>query len=337
MKLRLSIVLLVTLTPLAVWAQPSIAGSYSVHQQGSRRPARAVVVPGQDGLELTIFNPGGASARFFSTHRDSSSGAWTFSRTRSVGVVGRLESEGGSTEVIRLQATSKGRLTGERKWASKTRRIALIPKRRLLVVLSAYRVYADRLHARFQALRLEVYYRLKGYETERVSPQNWEELTTYLESESNDPFKRVVFITHGGYDGPVLGYEDDEDDYFVYPLMTILEDDGELPGTRQLAPEDEDDMWTRMVKAVHASTTAKAKVYVSACHAGGSDAGERETASGYLASLTPWVTLLADATGRAVVGPAGYTSWHNTFGGVMAMEEGRPSPQELVWAGPNSR
>ncbi len=351
MRLGLPIVGLLILAPLAAWGQPTIEGSYTLHEQGQRRSSRAVVVAGESGLELRIFKPGGATLVFAHQAEDPSSTSWTFSRVRSAGLTGRLALESGQAEEIQLRRASGGKLTGERGEGVQSRRLALVPKRRLLVVLSAYRVYADRVHARYQSLRLEAYYGLKGYETQRVAPQNWEELIQHFESARKNPYERVVFITHGGYHGPVLGYEDEDDD-FPFLLPTVFEADDDLPGTRQVSPDSESKLWPAMVTALKEATTAKAKIYVSACHAGGGDAEEREAAghmdlrrevdfdSAYPATdswYVPWVSRLADATQRVVVGPAGLTSWHSTYAGVMALEAGAPGPLELYWGEAGAR
>lgn len=149
----------------------------------------------------------------------------------------------------------------------------------------------------------------RGYDVTRRQFDRWAQLIAFLQEPQEPRFGRVVFITHGGMDGPILGHSTDAD-----------------PGYQGQAPVRSAE-FTQFAAALAGATTDDARVYISACHTGGDDAAERAR-NGFTIS---WSAALGEATNRRVVGPTGFTAWRRTHEAVLcALEETGPAPQELV-------
>lgn len=112
-------------------------------------------------------------------------------------------------------------------------------------------------------------------------------------------FERAVFISHGGWDGPMIG-----------------------PQRAQGSPE-----FQQLARAIAAGTTPQARIFVSACHAAGSNV--HELADGWRKDR--WTVGLARAAGRVVAGPAGPTSTDYTRRHVLAVLEGQGTTAQEVW------
>jgi len=157
---------------------------------------------------------------------------------------------------------------------------------------------------------LDAYYDERGYRVERVVEGTGTGLIERLKRATQRPYARVVISTHSGWDGPIW-------------------DDG------QIAYEDAG--FTELAAAFAAGTTRDAKVYVSGCHAGGSN--RYETPSPKI-----WVRDLARLSGRVVAGPTGSTSAAEHTGrqtlaalegeGTVIQETVLATPTEVVrWGG----
>lgn len=120
-----------------------------------------------------------------------------------------------------------------------------------------------------------------------------------LAGRSGGRFERVVFISHGGWDGPMIGPQ----------------------------PEQGSALFKQLAEALQAGTTSNAQVFVSACHAAGSNV--YELADGRRKDR--WSVGLARAARRTVAGPAGRTSTEYTVRHVQAVLEGSGTTAQEVW------
>lgn len=186
-------------------------------------------------------------------------------------------------------------------------RPVLTRRRRVFVGYSALRDYIEASWIQYYSARTVVYYVSEGYLVRREKLDNFEELLGELEAARDDPYERVVLISHAGRDGPVLGWG-----------VRSFEPDA-LPGTRQVAPppsNEAPELWPRLAAAVTAGTSPEAIVFASGCNTAARD----------------WVQSLARSTGRTVVGPDDYSSWWKTPAHVRALEGQGRTLQQLVWA-----
>lgn len=170
--------------------------------------------------------------------------------------------------------------------------------------VSAFRNYATVLQRRYKAA---------GYaEAETMLGTSIDVVAERLQKAATDAkqFERLVFIGHGGWDGPVLGKYDDG-------------------GTHQGSSHYNQEIFAKLVDAIKAGMTPTGAIYSSSCHAAGSNVYER--AAGRNAYV--WTDDLARLTGRIVAGPAGYTSTEYTERHVWALLEGEGTViQECKWA-----
>ncbi len=125
-------------------------------------------------------------------------------------------------------------------------------------------------------------------------------------SANGTPYDRVVFVAHGGWDGPFFGHQ-------------------------QTSGKDDQKTWPDFCAAIRRGTTPTARLYSSSCHGGGSNYTERKKGnSDYI-----WSRDLAKRTGRTVAGPAGPTSTGYTLQqGKAALEGEGVVKQETAWDGP---
>lgn len=170
--------------------------------------------------------------------------------------------------------------------------------------VNAFRSYATVIARRYKAM---------GYaEAETMLGTSIDVVAERLQKAAADAkqFERLVFIGHGGWDGPVLGKYDDG-------------------GTHQGSSHYNQEIFGKLVDAIRAGMTPTGAIFSSSCHAAGSNVYER--AAGRNAYV--WTDDLAARTGRIVAGPAGYTSTEYTERHVMALLEGEGTVvQECKWA-----
>jgi hypothetical protein len=174
--------------------------------------------------------------------------------------------------------------------------------------VSAFRAYATHVARRYTAMGYQVAETMLGTSLEVVAER--------LQKGAADAkqFERLVFIGHGGWDGPVLGKYDDG-------------------GTHQGSSHYNQEAFAVLVAAIQAGMTPTGAIYSSSCHAAGSNVYER--AAGRNAYV--WTDDLARLTGRIVAGPAGYTSTEYTERHVMALLEGQGTVvQECKWRSKDS-
>ncbi|MEZ6186891.1 MAG: SH3 domain-containing protein [Planctomycetota bacterium] len=153
---------------------------------------------------------------------------------------------------------------------------------------------------------LETYYEARGYRVRRlVEPTHAGLVRLLREASTAIPYSRVVISTHSGWDGP-------------------LWDDGQVS-----LPEAE---FTALAHAFEQGTTSDAKIYISGCHAGGSNRYES-----YRSDVI-WVRDLARLSHRVVAGPTGSTSAsQHTYRQTLATLEGEGSVvQETILATPTT-
>jgi hypothetical protein len=159
------------------------------------------------------------------------------------------------------------------------------------------------------AMRIAAYYASCGYaRRDRHLALSWDGvIATLLAAEAEGrPYDRVVFVGHGGWNGPILSS----------PNST---------GPSQASGGSETELFKRFADALRRGTTPRARVYLSGCHAGGSNAAER----------TPGVPSyvyaddLARRARRLVAGPAGPTSTEDALAQIRAaLERELPLVQE---------
>lgn len=173
--------------------------------------------------------------------------------------------------------------------------------------VNAFRAYATRLVQRYKTSL--------GYTTgETMLGTSIEGVAARLvrAGEEAAPFDRLVFIGHGGWDGPVLGKYDEE-------------------GTHQASSHYNQEAFAKLIDAIRKGTTPNAQLFSSSCHGGGNNVHERaKKMNAYI-----WSDDVAHQTGRTAAGPAGYTSTEFTEQHVLAVLEGQgTTKQEVRWRSP---
>jgi hypothetical protein len=174
----------------------------------------------------------------------------------------------------------------------------------------------DDLRLLYRSPAIEDEYRRRDYDVVKQSYTHWEPLIAYLRGAAEAPFARVLFLAHGGWDGPILGEPSD------VHTMDVAQANAGTPKFEAFG------------SALAAATLPDARIYISACHGAGSDAAERvgrvEHRNGDARSKS-WTSALHAACGRFVAGPAGSTAWHLTVQAARcALERDGPAPQELA-------
>lgn len=234
------------------------------------------------------------------------------------GIAGRITGEGATTRrrTVELAPDGQGGLratTRDEGGATTQERLARF-RAALLVHAETY----DRTHVnafKAYAVDLKNLYSQRGYQRcDLVSGSDFQVVNDALLAAERErrPYERLIIIGHGGWDGPVLG---------AYREGAI----------RQVSSHENPAGFATFVDAVRRGTTAGAKLFASACHAGGNNVYERaDGRNPYV-----WVDDLAEKTGRTVAGPAGYTSTDYTRRHVLATLEGEGTTvQEVRWASP---
>jgi hypothetical protein len=219
------------------------------------------------------------------------------------GIIDRVggASTSGTTEDLALQPQGDGfatRLDGK---------ALLLERQRSVLVVEGGGEESDANTFANYARAVGDYYKKKGYaRIDHIVGNPWDRTIDALDEAAKEgrPYSRLVFVGHGGWDGPIS---------FV--------DMPENQGSPVLNP----DLFDRIVRAIGAGTTRDADVWVSCCHAGGSNATERRVATN---SKQIWVDEIAKRTGRTAGGPCGQTAVALSVQLVTALEgEGHPAQE----------
>jgi hypothetical protein len=167
--------------------------------------------------------------------------------------------------------------------------------------VNAFKAYATHVKRRYDAM---------GYDrTDILFGESWAVVFDALKLAETEhrPYTRVIFIGHGGWDGPIgLG--------------------------PQVSSESDPENFKVFLDAVRRGTTPDAKIFASTCHSGGSDKYEEANAWN---NKYRWVDDVALQTGRTVAGPRGKTSTEYTEQHVFAVLEGEGVTRQAIrWASP---
>lgn len=184
--------------------------------------------------------------------------------------------------------------------------VAAGPPRALLIPARVNNAIEQRALLTF-ARDLARYYGPRGLEAEILQPESADQVVRYLEDAglAGKRYSRVVWIGHGGWDGPIMGTAD----------------------PRQLSGKYNTAGYAKLVAALRRALTSDAKLFASSCHAAGNNTHEMQMPS---KSLYNWVHDLAKRTGRLVAGPAGLTSTEYTYQHVLAVLEGQGTVKQEV-------
>lgn len=169
------------------------------------------------------------------------------------------------------------------------KRVLVIADRRHKGDGGAFNVYAN---------RIKKTYATRGYQTVIGDIDSFEDVIDELKAATSAPYSRLVFISHGGWDGPIYR--------------------GHI-GTRQVSGKYNVELYEKFVAAVKVGMTTEAKIFNSSCHAAGT-ARDEDVSYG---SPYNWVHDLSKRTGLHVAGPAGKTSTEWTLQHVLATLEGQ--------------
>lgn len=311
-------------SPAFAQSAPDLRGAYALYSESGSRIGNASINGEGDDLVLRArLNDGRDRTPLALDKSRSSAGKLVFARPAPAdtdGLVGALA--GGATtattgapgRTVELTRQNDGSLRAVIKEGSSVvgREVLKRVRAALLVHASTY----DQTHVnafRGYATNLARMYRNRGYVTAETMLGTSIEVVVerLLRAEAEgQPFERLVFIGHGGWDGPVLGkYSED--------------------GHHQASSHYNPQAFAALVDAIKRGTTPAARIFSSSCHAGGSNV--YELAAGR--SEYVWTDDLAVRTGRIVAGPAGYTSTEYTQQHVLAVLEGEGvTVQEVRWA-----
>jgi len=184
--------------------------------------------------------------------------------------------------------------------------VAAGPPRALLIPARVNNAVEQRALLTF-ARDLARYYGPRGLEAEILQPESADQVIRYLEDAglAGKRYSRVVWIGHGGWDGPIMGTAD----------------------PRQLSGKYNTAGYERLVVALRRALTADARLFASSCHAAGNNTHEMKMPN---KSLYNWVHDLSRRTGRLVAGPAGLTSTEYTYQHVLAVLEGQGTVKQEV-------
>lgn len=287
---------------------------------GEKVRGRIVVRPLDDGsLELSAALEDGrlwrgaakppVAAAGTSLRPESIPGPWRFERVvrRSDGDLGRLgEAPRKTFDVSALTIAS---VSSKLTLARGDETVALERKQHALVVVpprTKDTQKADRDVRYFASFAEDAssYFASKGMKS-RTLTGSWSDVRrVLLEAErAGAPFDRVVFIAHGGVDGPGLG-----------KAATQLS--GRLARSSHASATERED-WEALVDAIRRGTSPDARIFVSACRSGGDEL--------YLGAVSDLATYryaddLATRTGRIVGGPQGLTAAERTMPLIRALE-----------------
>lgn len=316
---------LVAGSPAFAHPRADLTGAYALHAESGARIGQASINGEGDGLVLRArLNDGRTRTPLALDPARSTSGKLVFARSASNatsdGLIGGLAgSDAAPTPNARPRTVELTRLNDGSLRAVIKEGDAVVGRERLTRVRAALLVHAstyDETHVsafRGYATRIARLYRARGYVAAETMLGTSIEVVVdrLLKAEADgQPFDRVVFIGHGGWDGPVLGKYSEE-------------------GHHQASSHYNPEAFAKLVDAVKRGTTPAARIFSSSCHAGGSNVYERAAGRNEYV----WTDDLAVRTGRIVAGPAGYTSTEYTQQHVLAVLEGEGvTVQEVRWA-----
>ena len=157
------------------------------------------------------------------------------------------------------------------------------------------------------ALKLKRYYTNRGIPADLHQASSAPGVIRFLEDAAlaGKRYKRIVWIGHGGWDGPIMG----------------------TSSPTQVSAKDHPQEFEQFVVALDEVLTPDARLFASACHAAGNNKYEAEMP---YKSHYNWVHDVAKRTGRLVAGPAGYTSTEYTYQHVLAILEGQGTVKQEV-------
>ncbi len=315
---------LVAGSPVFAQSRADLTGSYALLGESGARIGNASINGEGDALVLRArLNDGSERAPISLDAARSSGNTLVFARPAgpaSDGLIGGLDGTSGevapgaparTVEVTRQNDGSLRAVIKEGDRVVSRERLTRV-RAALLVHASTYdETHVSAFHA--YASRIARMYRDRGYvKAETMLGTSIEVVVErLLRAESEGlPFDRVVFIGHGGWDGPVLGKYSEE-------------------GHHQASSHYNQEPFAALVDAIKRGTTPAARIFSSSCHAGGSNVYERAAGRNEYV----WTDDLAVRTGRIVAGPAGYTSTEYTQQHVLAVLEGEGrTVQEVRWA-----
>lgn len=304
--------------------RPDLTGAYALHSADGRRIGQASVSGEGDALVLRARTADGRERTPLGLDAARSTGGrLVFARPAASTGTGLAEvidgADGGSSAEARPRTVELTRAQDGSLRAVIREGDAIVGRERLTRVraallvhastydethVNAFRAYATHVARRYKAMNYVNAESLLGTSIEAV-------VERLLRAEAEgQPFERLVFIGHGGWDGPVLGkYSED--------------------GHHQASSHYNQEAFAALVDAIKRGMTPAGKIFSSSCHAGGSNIYERDRGM----NKYVWTDDLAVRTGRVVAGPAGYTSTEYTEQHVMAVLEGQgQTAQEVRWA-----
>ncbi|MBX3470902.1 MAG: hypothetical protein KF878_28885 [Planctomycetes bacterium] len=322
----LAVAALLTLAPVALGqSRPDLTGAYGVVGEDGRRIGQASISGEGDALVLRVRLLDGTErpALKLDAARTTAARFLFAAPAEPTGTGLATIVEGGSGGATTPAAARTVEVTRGNDGALRAvlrQGEAVVARERLVRVRAALLVHAqtyDSSHVnafRAYATTIARRYKSAGYVTAETllgtSVEVVVERLLRAEAEGH-PFERLVFIGHGGWDGPVLGTYSD-------------------PGHRQASGVYNQEMFGTLVDAIRRGTTPAARIFASACHAGGSNVYERARPHD---NKYVWTDDLAVRTGRIAAGPAGYTSTEYTERHVWAVLEGEGTTvQEVRWA-----
>jgi hypothetical protein len=285
---------------------------FSLDAKGKKTSGTATIRPTYGGLVLEARAPDGDVVMIGHAPVTNGSATRVFVLAGGIPTTGisailadaAAASVGSSTRSLEVAPSKLGNLAGVLKDGATVEGKASFTRRRaaLIVHNGSWEDRDERVFHGY-AVRQATYYAGRGYvRRDLVLGNSWEAVIAALLAAGSQgrPYDRVVFIGHGGWDGPML----------IPPPHTR----GPAQASGQLEPA----LFARFADAVKRGTTLEAKLYFSGCHSGGSNFAERKDGS----SSYIYADDLAKRTGRTVAGPAGETSTEFTLVQSRAALEG---------------
>lgn len=295
----------------ALAADDPLVGTFRLSgRQGARSLSGPVVIREREGQLVLSGTLGTLGAVELPGSREGSS--WRFATPVATGgmtgvlVPGQPEATAPALTLTFTQ-TRVGAFsgTGAGPDGRKTMTLELTRKRRALITYATGYGVEDNTFAAY-GRQVRTYWRALGLEVDFVPAASWDAVISALQAagDAGTPYVRVLSVGHGGWDGPIY--------------------------RGQLSPWYGGAGWTGLVAAYRHGTAPESKMYVSACHGGGSD--KWEITRGVGRTHDKWVDELARATGRQVAGPAGITSTTSALRQVRALEGAGTVVQETRFA-----
>lgn len=287
---------------LAAQAQPA---SELWRYEGQGGPA-TVKISVQDGRRVLSFEPDGGAALPLAREERYQN---VFDFPGSPGLAGFLEGLTARRESLVLAPDGDGFVAefrrGNRPYArGRMQRLSL--RAALIVPALSYNQQDGKAFGVY-GRRVGDYYRQQGYGRADVAPVgSVQQLVALLNAAADEgrPYRRVVIIGHGGWDGPMFHGQ-------------------------QASSSENPQLFEQLVAAIQRGTTPDAQLFSSSCHAGGSNRYETDSRT------YRWTDDLARRSGRVVAGPNGKTSTEYTYQHVLAVLEGvGVTKQEVRWSSP---